>query len=78
MLGVVPAAQGTGTGGPLLQPVLDRCDAEGLPAYLESSNPRNWSFYARHGFVGGTPLDLPAGCPVVLPMRRAPRQGVSP
>ena len=44
------AEQGHGVGGRLLQPVLDRCDADGLPAYLESSNPRNLSFYERHGF----------------------------
>ena len=44
------AEQGHGVGGRLLQPVLDRCDAQALPAYLESSNARNLSFYRRHGF----------------------------
>ena len=44
------AEQGHGVGGRLLQPVLDRCDAQSLPAYLESSNARNVSFYERHGF----------------------------
>ncbi len=29
---------------------LRRCDADGLIAYLESSNPRNISLYERHGF----------------------------
>jgi GNAT superfamily N-acetyltransferase len=72
-LGAVPQARGTGVGGRLLQPVLDQCDDARLPAYLESSNPRNWSFYERHGFVRGTPLPVPPGCPVVLPMRRDPR-----
>jgi GNAT superfamily N-acetyltransferase len=72
-LGAVPEARGTGVGGRLLQPVLDVCDDARLPAYLESSNPRNWSFYERHGFVRGTPLPVPAGCAVVLPMRRDPR-----
>ena len=42
----------------VLAPVLERCDAEGVPAYLESSKESNVSFYRRHGFdvTGGTPL----------------------
>jgi GNAT superfamily N-acetyltransferase len=72
-LGALPQARGTGVGGRLLQPVLDACDEARLPACLESSNPRNWSFYERHGFVRGTPLPVPAGCPVLMPMQRAPR-----
>ena len=48
---IVGAAEhGRGHGAALLQPVIDRCDADGLPAYLESSNGRNVSFYERLGF----------------------------
>lgn len=72
-LGAVPQARGTGVGGRVVQPVLDRCDADGLPAYLESSNPRNWSFYERLGFVRLEPLPVPRGCPLLVPMRREPR-----
>lgn len=72
-VGVVPEARGQGVGVPMLQPVLDCCDADGLPAYLESSNPRNISFYERHGFVVRPPFALPAGCPVITPMWRDPR-----
>ena len=72
-LGAVPEARGTGVGGLVVQPVLDACDATRLPAYLESSNPRNWSFYERLGFVRGTPLPALRGCPVLMPMRREPR-----
>lgn len=72
-LGALPAARGTGQGGRLLQPVLDQCDAQRLPAYLESSNPRNWSFYERHGFARLDPLPVPRGCPLLVPMRREPR-----
>jgi ribosomal protein S18 acetylase RimI-like enzyme len=50
VLGVEPEAQGTGTGSELLRPVLERCDAEGMGAYLESSKESNLAFYARHGF----------------------------
>ena len=72
-LGAVPQARGTGVGPTVVRPVLDACDRDGLPAYLESSNPRNWSFYERLGFVAQDPLPLPAGCPLVVPMRREPR-----
>lgn len=49
-LGTDPEHQGKGIGSALMQPVLARCDTEGLPAYLESSKERNLAFYARHGF----------------------------
>ncbi len=50
MLGVEPDRQGRGMGSALMYPVLSRCDAEGIPAYLESSTPRNRALYERHGF----------------------------
>jgi GNAT superfamily N-acetyltransferase len=49
-IGVTPAWQGRGYGAALLRPMLDRCDAERLPAYLEASTPRNRTLYERHGF----------------------------
>lgn len=72
-LGTEPKSQGKGLGSALLQPVLERCDTEGLPAYLESSKEQNLAFYARHGFEPSEPLDLPNGGPPVWPMWRAPR-----
>lgn len=50
VLGTSPASQGTGVGGRLLREILDRCDRQGIGAYLESSNVRNVPFYERHGF----------------------------
>jgi GNAT superfamily N-acetyltransferase len=41
IVGVTPEAQGRGLGSALLRPVLDRCDADGLPAYLEASTARS-------------------------------------
>ena len=72
-LGAVPEARGTGVGRRVVQPVLDVCDDARLPAYLESSNPRNLSFYERLGFVRGEPLPVPPGCPPLMPMTRRPR-----
>jgi ribosomal protein S18 acetylase RimI-like enzyme len=72
-IGTVPEARGRGVGPTVLTPVLDRCDEAGLPAYLESSNPRNIAFYERHGFVVRPLFPLPDGCPVITPMWRDPR-----
>jgi ribosomal protein S18 acetylase RimI-like enzyme len=72
-IGTVPEARGRGIGPTVLTPVLDRCDDEKLPAYLESSNPQNIPFYERHGFVKMPLFDLPTGCPVITPMWRDPR-----
>ena len=50
----------------------DRADAAGLPAYLESSNPRNISLYERHGFEIMGRIQVGDG-PLVTPMLRPPR-----
>lgn len=50
MIAVDTAAQGRGIGSALMRFALDRIDADALPAYLESSNPRNISLYQRFGF----------------------------
>jgi ribosomal protein S18 acetylase RimI-like enzyme len=52
--------------------VLKRVDAEHVPAYLESSNPRNISLYRRHGFEVVTTIQL-GSSPTVVPMVRPAR-----
>jgi ribosomal protein S18 acetylase RimI-like enzyme len=72
VLGTAPEYQGRGVGSALLRALLARSDAEGLPAYLESSKERNVPFYQRHGFELQGSLRTPGG-PTVWPMLRAPR-----
>jgi ribosomal protein S18 acetylase RimI-like enzyme len=49
-LGVTPAAQGHGVGSRLLKAKLDKLDADGTPAFLETATERNVALYRRHGF----------------------------
>ena len=51
LLGTDPAHAGRGLGMALLAENLERIDQEGVPAYLESSNPANNHRYERHGFA---------------------------
>jgi GNAT superfamily N-acetyltransferase len=70
--GVEPLHQSRGLGATVLWPILQRCDRERLPAYLESTNPRNIPFYERLGFrqVG---IIRAGTSPEIVPMVRDPR-----
>ena len=72
-LGVDPSCQGGGVAGHLLTPVLDRLDAEGVSAYLETAQPRNVSYYRRYGFDVVGEIALPSSDLVFWGMRRDPR-----
>lgn len=72
VLSTVPARQGQGLGAQVLQPVLERCDADGVRAYLESTNPRNMPLYRRKGFVDAGEIELEGG-PSLYAMWREPR-----
>lgn len=61
LLATVPAARGRGRGTALLERTLAPVDEAALPAYLESTNPRNVSLYLRHGFEAIGRIDLPDG-----------------
>jgi GNAT superfamily N-acetyltransferase len=71
-IGVDAARQGTGLGGELMTQCLAIVDADHLPAYLETTNPRNITFYQRHGFVVTGEAQAGA-CPPVISMLRAAR-----
>jgi GNAT superfamily N-acetyltransferase len=68
----VPERRGAGLGAELIGRVLGICDTEGHPSYLESSNPRNLSFYFRHGYEQIGEIRLEGG-PSMYPMWRPPR-----
>jgi GNAT superfamily N-acetyltransferase len=72
LIGVEPSRQGQGLGSALLRTSLSRCDADGLPAYLESSNPKNQPLYERHGFQAIGEIKI-RSCPPIVPMLRRPR-----
>jgi ribosomal protein S18 acetylase RimI-like enzyme len=72
LIGVDPARQGQRLGDKLMAHALVRCDADQLPAYLESSNPRNIPFYERHGFEALGKIQA-GSSPTIVPMLRKPR-----
>ncbi len=63
--------RGQGLGMGLLGACLATIDAEHLPAYLESTNPRNDARYIRHGFEQRDRVTLPNGTPVTTMWRPA-------
>jgi len=70
-VGVLPEMQGRGLGSALLGPTLERCDREGLPAYLEASSKRSVALYERLGFEHLSELSI-AGSPPLWLMLRPP------
>lgn len=73
-VGVRAEWRGAGLGSALMRPVLDRCDDEGVPAYLEATSALNRRLYERHGFEVTGEIVLPKG-PSMWPMWRAPNRG---
>jgi GNAT superfamily N-acetyltransferase len=74
-VGVNPDWQGRGLGAALMAPILDRCDRQGLPAYLDATAPRNRALYERHGFTVTEEFTLGKGSPPLWRMWRLPRGG---
>jgi GNAT superfamily N-acetyltransferase len=72
VVGVATAWQGKGLGSALMRPVLERCDREGTPAYLEASSERNRDLYLRHGFEVTGELSCPDDGPPLWQMWRKP------
>jgi GNAT superfamily N-acetyltransferase len=72
LLGTHDDHRGKGLGMGLLRENLALIDAEGMPAYLESTNPRNLLRYERLGFARIGAFTLPGGGPRVDMMWREP------
>lgn len=72
-LGVEPELQGRSLGTQLMAPVLAKCDAEGMPAYLESSKEVNVPLYERNGFQVTEEFQVPNGGPKIWLMWRKPQ-----
>jgi GNAT superfamily N-acetyltransferase len=75
-VGVHPDMQGQGLGSALMRPTLDRCDREGLPAYLEASSERNAALYERLGFQPTGELRIGGSPPLRLMLRPPTPSGV--
>jgi GNAT superfamily N-acetyltransferase len=72
LLGTHPDHRGHGKGMRLLAANLAEIDAEGMPAYLESSNRANDHRYERFGFVQISEFAAPGGHPTVACIWRDP------
>ena len=72
LLATAPGHRGRGVGMGLVAAQLQRVDADGLPTYLESTNPSNVMRYQKAGFELDGYFDLPEG-PRVDRMWRNPR-----
>ncbi len=73
VLGTDTPHQGKGVGSALLRPVLERCDRDGVPAYLESSKEKNLPLYERNGFRVTEEFVVPHGGPKIWLMWREPQ-----
>jgi ribosomal protein S18 acetylase RimI-like enzyme len=70
-LAVRPEAQGRGYGSALLRPMLERADAEGIPAYLDATSEENKRLYLRHNFVVQRTVTLRDSPPLWCMLREA-------
>lgn len=76
-VGVLPEMQGRGLGSALMAPTLERCDHEGLPAYLEASSERSAVLYERLGFEHISKLSVLGSPPLRLMLRPPAGEGAS-
>ena len=67
-----PDLRGRGLARALLEHVLDRCDADGLAAWLETTDPVNPPLYERFGYRTVSHIDRAGWMPGLWVMRREP------
>jgi len=71
LLGTRPQWQNQGLGSALLREVLESCDRDRIPSYLNASSAASQRLYRRHGFEVTGEIVLPDG-PSLWPMWREP------
>ncbi len=71
-IGVTPVNKGQGIGSALIAHMLRKCDAEGMPAYLENSKEENLAFYQGHGFKVQQQIQFSPSAPPLWLMWREP------
>lgn len=75
LLGTRPDQRGKGLGMALLAECLELFDADGVPSYLESSNPVNDARYERVGYRKVGSFSTPDGAHTLATMWREPSIG---
>jgi ribosomal protein S18 acetylase RimI-like enzyme len=68
-LSIDPSVQRSGQGSALMAPLVERCDSERVPAFLETQRESNIPFYRRFGFELTERVQIPDGPPVWLMWR---------
>jgi ribosomal protein S18 acetylase RimI-like enzyme len=76
-IGTRKVARGKGLGKALMAPVLAAADRDGLPCYLENSNPANTGFYRSRGFAQVKIFAAGPGGPPLEAMWREPRSATA-
>ncbi len=65
ILGTHPDHQNQGVGSAVLQTMLAKTDRLGIGTFLESSNPKNYGFYQRHGYTSVDELTVEDSPPLL-------------
>lgn len=73
-VGCVPERQSRGLGGAVIRARLAQCDADGLPAALETATPANVGMYEALGFAVTGTYRISGGGPEFWSMWREPRR----
>ena len=72
-IGVAAGRRGEGLGSALMSPMLERCDRDRLPIYLNTNTQENVAFYRKRGFEVIHETDVGRGRSHLWEMRRAPQ-----
>jgi len=72
-IGVLPDQRGKGIGSNLMRHMLDRCDNNKIPAYLENSNEANLHLYISHKFKVIGEIQVSPDAPKLWLMWRDPQ-----